>query len=193
LAGGNRDHLYSGIPQDMPLADSLKFSWLPKVNEGFFLRAESYANFATFLDANYREWPPIRRPRFGDKDLHDQSHGQSFMALFENRLGNDRRGIYLLDEPEAALAPARQVEFLKYLHRWEQSGNFQFIIATHSPIIMSYPGATLLTFDGGSIREIAYTATDHYRITRDFLLDPEDQLKRLFSESSPAEDEINSN
>ena len=164
----------------MPLANALKLSWLPKVNEGFFLRAESYANFATFLDRNYKEWPPVHR-RFGDKDLHDQSHGQSFMAVFENRFSEDRRAIYLLDEPEAALAPARQVEFLKYLRRWERSGMAQFIIATHSPIIMSYPGATLLTFDGGKIREVAYTATDHFRITRDFLQDPESHLRQLFA------------
>jgi predicted ATPase len=189
LAGGNRDHAYSGTPQDMPLANALRLSWLPKVAEGFFLRAESFFNFASFIDENYREFPPARR-RFGERDLHDQSHGQSFMALFDNRLGDDRRGIYILDEPEAALAPARQVEFLKRLRQWERTARFQFIIATHSPIIMSYPGATLLSFDGGHVREIAYTATDHYRVTRAFLQDHRAQLARLFAadEADPADD-----
>ena len=80
---------------------------------------------------------------------------------------------------------------MRLLRGWELSGMAQFIIATHSPIIMSYPRATLLTFDGGSIREIAYTATDHYRITRDFLQDPDSQPKRLFSESFAADDDVN--
>jgi predicted ATPase len=167
----------------MPLVSALRLSWLPKVTDGFFLRAESYFNFATFLDDNYAdpEIGPPSRPRFGTKELHAQSHGQSFFALFGNRIGDERRGIYLLDEPEAALASARQIEFLALLRKWEQAGNFQFIIATHSPIIMSFPNATLLSFDGGKIRRMAYTDTDHYRITKRFLMDHESYLDRLFT------------
>lgn len=167
----------------MPLVSALRLSWLPKVTDGFFLRAESYFNFATFLDENYADpeiGPPLR-PRFGTKDLHAQSHGQSFLALFGNRIGDERRGIYLLDEPEAALAPARQIEFLALLRKWERVGNFQFIIATHSPIIMSYPNAALLSFDCGRIRPVQYTETDHYRITKRFLMDHRSYLDRLFA------------
>jgi predicted ATPase len=187
LGGGNRDHVFGGTPHDMPLADALRLSWLPKVTDGFFLRAESFFNFATFLDANYKEWPPVRR-RFGEKDLHLQSHGQSFFALFANRVGSDRRALYLLDEPEAALSPQRQIEFLGLLKRWDRSGNFQLIIATHSPIIMSYPNATLLSFDGGSIREARYTDTEHYKVTREFLIDHETQLEKILAEDSHADD-----
>jgi predicted ATPase len=187
LAGGDRNHSFTNGTVAMPLVSALRLSWLPKVTDGFFLRAESYFNFATFLDDNYAdpEIPPPSRPRFGTKELHAQSHGQSFFALFGNRIGDERRGIYLLDEPEAALAPTRQIEFLALLRKWEQAGNFQFIIATHSPIIMSYPNATLLSFDGGKIRRIAYADTDHYRVTRRFLMDHESVLQQLFAEDDP--------
>jgi predicted ATPase len=188
LAGGNRNHVFDGTPHDMPLANALRLSWLPKVTDGFFLRAESFFNFATFIDQNYKEWPPPRR-RFGEKDLHEQSHGQSFFALFEHRVGDDRRAIYLLDEPEAALAPARQIEFLAMLRKWDAAGNFQFIIATHSPIIMSYPNAALLSFDGGKIRPMQYTDTDHYRVTRRFLMDHQSYLARLFAPEDETEGE----
>jgi predicted ATPase len=103
LAGGDRNHAFQNGPVAMPLVSALRLSWLPKVTNGFFLRAESYFNFATFLDQNYSDpdIPAPLRPRFGTKDLHAQSHGQSFFALFSNRIGDERRGIYLLDEPEA--------------------------------------------------------------------------------------------
>lgn len=180
LGGGSRDHAFGGVPHDMPLANALRLSWLPKVTDGFFLRAESFVNFATYID-EVSPAEQMRRPRYGSKRLHAQSHGQSFFALFENRVGDDRRAIYLLDEPEAALAPARQIEFLALLHAWEKAQNFQFIIATHSPIIMSYPNARLLSFDGAKIRRVEYTDTDHYRITRRFLMDHHRFLERLFA------------
>jgi predicted ATPase len=181
LGGGDRNHMFGGGTEDMPLADALRLSWLPKVSDGFFLRAESFFNFAGYIDENYRKLGRPGRPRFGSRKLRAQSHGQSFFALFENRVGGDRRGIYLLDEPEAALAPARQIEFLGLLRRWEQASRFQFIIATHSPIIMAYPGASLLSFDGGRIHSVGYTETDHYRVTRRFLSDHENYLARLFA------------
>ena len=156
---------------------ALRLSWLPKVGKGFFLRAESFFDFASYID----EMGPEGQEPYGGKSLHARSHGQSFFALFENRLRGARQAIYLLDEPEAALSPHRQIEFLGLLRAWEEPGNLQMIIATHSPIIMSYPGATLLSFDGGRIRPIEYTETDHYRVTRRFLMDHEDYLDRLFA------------
>ncbi len=160
----------------MPLAAALRFSWLPKVINGFFLRAESYFNFASYIEqiraAGPRESADIGHV-WGDTGLHDQSHGQSLITLFRHRLGSERRAIYLLDEPEAALSPRRQLEFLALLHDWVQSGNVQAIIVTHSPIVMGFPDATLLSFDDGAIREVAYRDVDHYRLTLDFLADPE--------------------
>jgi predicted ATPase len=94
------------------------------------------------------------------------------------------RGLYLLDEPEAALSPSRQLEFLALLHDWSRSGNAQFIIATHSPIIISYPDATLFSFDSGAVYEIHYTATEHYRVTRAFLMNPERYLAELLADET---------
>jgi predicted ATPase len=99
------------------------------------------------------------------------------MALFANRF---EQGVYLLDEPEAALSPQRQLSFLRIIHDLATPGHAQFIIATHSPILLSYPGAVLFSLDGDAIREIAYRETSHYLITRDFLTSPERFFKHLF-------------
>ncbi|HUL05732.1 MAG TPA: AAA family ATPase [Candidatus Acidoferrum sp.] len=177
VLGGGRNQASRDRTDGPDLASALRLSWLPKVTKGFFLRAESFFDFASYID----EMGPEGQEPYGGKPLHAQSHGQSFFALFENRLRGARQAIYLLDEPEAALSPQRQIEFLGLLRAWEEPGNVQMIIATHSPIIMSYPGATLLSFDGGQIRPARYTETDHYRVTRRFLMDHESVLRQLFS------------
>jgi predicted ATPase len=183
LGGGSRHHQFGGGTHEQPLAQALRLSWLPKVSEGFFLRAESFFNFATYIDnAGHVD-------SFGGRYLHEQSHGQAFLAWFHNRFHVKRPAIYLLDEPEAALSPTRQLEFLRMLHEWHTSGMAQFIIATHSPIIMSYPGAMLLSFDGGRIERTGYTQTDHYRVTRRFLMDHESVLQQLFADDTEAEEE----
>jgi len=135
------------------------------------MRAESFYNFATYIAqvSNLRA--------YGGKSLHEQSHGESFLSLFLNRF---EQGIYILDEPEAALSPQRQLSFLKIIHDLETPRHAQFLISTHSPIILSYPSAVLFSLDGNSIREIAYKETDHYQITRDFLNAPERYFKHLF-------------
>ena len=109
--------------------------------------------------------------------MHQQSHGESFMSLFANRF---EQGIYLLDEPEAALSPQRQLSFLKIIHDLATPGHAQFLIATHSPMILSYPGAVLFTLDGDTIQEISYRETRHFLVTRDFLNSPESFFKHLF-------------
>src|SRR5437773_1289691 len=169
--GGNRDHYRETFADRSPFAQALRLSWLPKVTEGFFMRAESFYNFATYID----EVSDLRA--YGGKSLHQQSHGESFLSLFANRF---EQGIYLLDEPEAALSPQRQLSFLRIIHELETPAHAQFLIATHSPIILSYPGAVLFSLDGDSIREIAYRETEHYRVTRDFLNSPERYFKHLF-------------
>jgi predicted ATPase len=170
--GGSRDHHRESFADRSPLAQALRLSWLPKVAEGFFMRAESFYNFATYIEgvSNLRA--------YGGKSLHEQSHGESFMALFTHRF---EQGIYILDEPEAALSPQRQLSFLKIIHDLATAGHAQFLIATHSPIILSYPGAVLLSLDEDTIREIAYRETRHFLITRDFLNSPERFFKHLFS------------
>lgn len=137
--------------------------------DGFFLRAESYYNFATLLD-DLGTWS------YGGKSLHEQSHGESFMATLNHRLGG--QGVYLFDEPEAALSPQRQLSLLVRIH--ELVGDFsQFIIATHSPILMAYPDAWIYQFGLGGIERVNYDETDHYFITRRFLQDHRSMLKKL--------------
>ena len=171
--GGNRDHHRAAFADRSDLAQALRLSWLPKVTEGFFMRAESFFNFATYIE----QVSDLRA--YGGKSLHEQSHGESFLSLFANRF---EHGVYILDEPEAALSPQRQLSFLRIIHDLERPGHAQFLIATHSPIILSYPGAVLFSFDGDSIREIVYRETEHFLVTRDFLNSPERYFKHLFGE-----------
>jgi predicted ATPase len=178
VLGGGRNQAHRDTVEGPQLATALRLSWLPKVTKGFFLRAESFFDFANYIDELQASDGGALEP-YGGKSLHAQSHGQSFFALFENRLRGRQHAIYLLDEPEAALSPQRQIEFLGLLRAWEKTGDTQLIIATHSPIIMSYPGAALLSFDGGEIHAARYTETDHYRVTRRFLMDHESVLRQL--------------
>jgi predicted ATPase len=113
---------------------------------------------------------------YGGKSLHHQSHGESFLALFQN-LPN--KGIYILDEPEAALSPQRQLAFLAIINELEKTGNAQFIIATHSPILLSYPNAIVLNLDD-NLEEIDYEETTHFKLTKDFLNNPENYFRHLF-------------
>lgn len=149
--------------------------------DGFFLRAESFYNVASSIDQ--MDAIPAPGPRiiesYGGVSLHKQSHGESFMALVENRFGGN--GLYILDEPEAALSPMRIMELMCFIHKLEKQ-NSQFIISTHSPILMAYPGAEVLYLTKEGIRSVSYRETDHYQITRQFLNHPEQMCKYLFAE-----------
>lgn len=173
--GGSRDHHRAVFAERSRLAQSLRLAWRRKVVEGFFLRAESFYNVASYLD----EVSDMRA--YGGRSLHAQSHGESFLALFNNRF---EQGLYLLDEPEAALSPQRQLSLLRILHDLEAPGHAQFVIATHSPILLSYPGAVIYTFDVGGIEEIDYRETKHFQLTRDFLNSPERFYKHLFASTT---------
>jgi predicted ATPase len=171
--GGNRDHQREVFADRSELSQALRLSWSRKVTEGFFMRAESFYNFATYSDR-------VSHPSaYGGKRLHHQSHGESFLALFEHRF---EQGLYLLDEPEAALSPQRQLSFLRIIHELANPGHAQFIIATHSPILLAYPGARLYGFGEDGIREVSYKETDHYLVTRDFLNSPDRYFKYLFAD-----------
>lgn len=173
--GGSRDHYREAREDRSPLAQALRLSWMPKMTEGFFMRAESFYNFASYLDGV----SDLRA--YGGKSLHQQSHGESFLALFQNRF---EHGLYILDEPEAALSPQRQLAFLRIIHQLVAPRHAQFLIATHSPILLAYPGATLYQFEQDGIREVAYRETDHYLVTKEFLNAPERMLRHLFSDES---------
>jgi predicted ATPase len=171
--GGSRDHHRETAAGRSPLLQALRLTWRPKVTKGFFLRAESFYNFATYIEG-------VSDMRaYGGKSLHAQSHGESFLALFSHRFDH---GVFILDEPEAALSPQRQLSFLRIVHDLTKAGHAQFLIATHSPIILAYPGAVLFSLDGDAIEEIAYRETKHYLITRDFLSSPDRFFKHLFAE-----------
>lgn len=141
--------------------------------DGFFLRAESFYNLATTIDQL-----DGAIGAYGGQSLHEMSHGESFLALFMNRFNG--KGLYILDEPEAALSPTRQLAFLSRLHQLVQADS-QFIIATHSPIMMAYPHAVIYEV-GEGYTEVPYEETEHYRVTREFLTHPEKMRKALFSD-----------
>jgi predicted ATPase len=189
--GGSRNFSFSTRASHSSLKDHLRLVRSPRrVRDAFFLRAESYFNVATQierLDEDSLAGPPIIR-HYGGRSLHEQSHGESFFALFMNRFGGD--GLYMLDEPEAALSPSRQLAFLTRLHELVLEGS-QFLIATHSPILMAYPNAAIYQLDSGAPGLIAYRETEHYRVTRNFLTRTGQMLDILLSEnaeSAPNED-----
>jgi len=141
--------------------------------DGFFLRAESFYNVATEIESLGVD------SAYGDTPLHQQSHGESFLALLQNRFRG--KGLYLLDEPEAALSPARQLACLRVIHDLVNQGS-QFLIATHSPILMAYPMATLYLLDEEGIKPIQYEETDHYQVTRLFFNRRDQMLRELLQE-----------
>lgn len=150
--------------------------------DGFFLRAESFYNVATEidrLDELGRRWglPPLY-DSYGGRSLHVRSHGESFLALALHRFGGE--GLYLLDEPEAALSPMRQMTLLRRIVQLADEGA-QFLISTHSPILLACPGAQIFVLDGG-VAATPYEQTEHYQIARRFLQDPQGMLRRLLAD-----------
>lgn len=142
--------------------------------DGFFLRAESFFNVATEIDRlDLKGW-------YGGKSLHEQSHGESFLTLMTTKFRGD--GIYILDEPEAALSPQRQLAILSRIHDLVRDSS-QFIIATHSPILMAYPDSTIYECTADGIAETTYEETEHYQVTRDFLMNRERMLRILLDDN----------
>ncbi|HEY4327632.1 MAG TPA: AAA family ATPase [Mucilaginibacter sp.] len=180
LRGGNRNHNFNTGHRfegyESALASHLQLGWTPRrITDGFFMRAESFFNFASYIDELAKEDSRILRA-YGGRSLHEQSHGESFLALFDNHFEN---GVYILDEPEAALSPARILAFMSVINRLEQNGRAQFLIATHSPMLICYPGATIYQFDDDGVRETNYEDTEHYSLTKSFLNTPAVYLRHL--------------
>lgn len=159
-----------------PLRDVLRLSWSQKNLKGYYLRAESFFNNATYID----ELGPVVLDSYGGVSLHEQSHGESFLALLENKFRPG--GLFIMDEPEAALSPSRQLSLLVIMSRLLKHPDTQFIISTHSPIVLSYPEATIFSFDDGKIREISYEESLPYEVYSSFLNRREKYLKELFAE-----------
>ena len=182
IKGGGRNTLLADDKDNLSLSSILTLSWLPKISNGFFLRAETFYDFASYIDEVEESVPDpaLRYHSYGGKSLHRQSHGESFLSLLQNRFGS--KGIYLLDEPEAALSPQRQLVLLSIIRRLEKSGKAQFLIASHSPILMAYPDADIYSFDCSPVGKIGYEETEHYRVTRGFLNNRHKLLEELFRE-----------
>lgn len=177
--GGSKNYNFSTHKAHSDLNKYLSLVKAPRrARDGFFLRAESYFNVATQIENMDSE--PSFSPRvidsYGGKSLHKQSHGESFFALIENRFGGN--GMYILDEPEAALSPSRQLSMLVRMKELIDQKS-QFIIATHSPILMAYPDAWIYQVSAKGLDRIEYKDTEHYQVTRDFLNRTDDMLDVL--------------
>jgi len=160
--GGSRDHNFSTHVNHSELhrfVRPIRDGKRPRPHDGFFLRAESFFNVATYLEQTGGK-------RYDGKTFHEQSHGEAFFSLFENRLMGD--GLYIMDEPEAALSPSRQLSFLAKLHELVLARS-QLIIATHSPIILGYPDAWIYQASEHGLERVEYEDTEHFQVTRGFL------------------------
>jgi len=180
--GGTKNFTFSTHQSHSDLYKALSPSRLRRERDGFFLRAESFYNVATNIDEldNAPGWDPPVIQSYGGVSLHQQSHGESFLALVQNRFGG--QGLYLLDEPEAALSPARQLTLLAEIHQLI-SNDSQFIIATHSPILMAYPDAHIWQLSADGIESVSYEETEHYQLTRRFLENPRRYLEYLLEDT----------
>jgi predicted ATPase len=174
--GGSRNFTFTTRSSESVLHEALRLvRGTRRPKSGFFLRAESFFNVATEVERLDKILPLL--DSYGGKSLHEQSHGESFLALVNDRFGED--GLYLLDEPEAALSPMRQIALLAHFDRLVRRDRSQLIVATHSPILLAYPEAKIYSFDERGIAEVEYEQTEHYSLTRDFLMNRERYLRRL--------------
>lgn len=186
--GGTKNFRFATSREEYPLRSCLRLvRGTTREATGFFLRAESFYNVISEMD-RLDEEPMGGRPvrdSYGGRSLHQRSHGEGFMALLNHRFGE--HGLYLLDEPEAALSPQRQLALLVGIDRLARFEDSQFIIATHSPIVLAYPHAQRYAFTEGGVTPIAYEDTEHFRLSRDFLNAPERYLARLLAGPAPTE------
>jgi predicted ATPase len=178
-AGGGKgyrpvDHSRAVEAMGGRLSQALRASWLPKITQGWFFRAESFFSVARYLDdaaLDVGGAPP---------DFLSHSHGEGFLRFFEERC--QRQGLFIFDEPESALSPSRQIEFLKLLRRMDQSGLSQVIMATHSPMLMAYPDARLLQLTKYGLDTVQVEDTEHYRLLREFWMNPKAFIETIMGE-----------
>ncbi|MEW4528314.1 AAA family ATPase [Maioricimonas sp. JC845] len=180
IAGGgtNETGERHGIQEQSVLAEALRMAFAKRPKDGYFFRAELQAHFASLLDQR-RNDPEFRgNPyrRYGGQSLHTMSHGEAFLSVMQNRFTG---GLFILDEPESALSPQRQLTLLALMYDRVRDGNTQFIVATHSPVLLTYPGSTIVSFDNQSLQPISLMDTKHFQITHGILSRPEAYWKHL--------------
>lgn len=176
--GGTVNFNFATRRSESELHKVLRLGRTHRPDAGFFLRAESFFNVATEVER-------LGVDGYGPRSLHEQSHGESFLSLLKHRFRP--KGLYILDEPEAALSPSRQLSLLVRMHELVEAGS-QFIIATHAPLVLAYPEATIYLVDASGLTRVRYEETEHVALTRDFLNDRERFVKRLLA-PRPKEDE----
>jgi predicted ATPase len=181
-AGGGKgyrpvDHSNAIEKMGGQLSHALRASWLPKITNGWFFRAESFFSVARYLDEAARGTPGPPPP-----DFLSHSHGEGFLRFFEERC--QRQGIFIFDEPESALSPSRQIEFLKLMDRMDASQKCQIIMATHSPMLMAYPNARLLRLSKYGLEPVTIEQTDHYKVMREFCADPDGFIEAAIDDES---------
>lgn len=184
IAGGglNETEAGHGFAEQSGLARSLRLGFALQPRDRYFFRAETQAHFASLLEQRRADPGFGGDPfgRYGGKSLHHMSHGEAFLSIIQNRFD---QGLFFMDEPESALSPQRQLTLLALMHQLVRSGGSQFFIATHSPILLTFPGATILSFDAGPPKSIGMEDTSHFRITRDLLNRPQAYWRHLADDS----------
>ena len=172
--GGTKNFNFSTNKTHSELWEHITLAKRAYALDGFFLRAESLYNAATYIDE-------VKATRnYGNVSLHNQSHGESFLSIVQNRFGG--KGLYILDEPEAALSPMRLLTLMAEIDSLVKNDS-QFIIATHSPILMAFPNAHILEFSQKGIEKVEYQDTEHFQITKRFLENPEKMLSYLLNDN----------
>lgn len=188
VSGGSRAEAGArhGPEQRSALGSVLRPSFSKRPRDGYFLRAEFQAHFASLLEERRDDPEFLGDPYaiYGGRSLHTQSHGEAFLAVISNRMHD---GLFIMDEPEAALSPQRQLSLLTRMSQLVDSGKTQFIIATHSPILMTFPDAEIVTLDNLPPSRIGLRETSHYQITRGILESPERYWKHL-ADDAPSDD-----
>jgi predicted ATPase len=166
------------VHEESRLADALRIGFLRRPKDGYFFRAELQSQFASLLDARKSDpdfgGDPYRR--YGGHSLHSMSHGEAFLSVMKNRFSG---GLFLLDEPETALSPKRQLTLLTLMYDLSRAGKSQFLVATHSPILLTYPDARIVSFDEATLPTVSFTDTEHFQITSGILRHPERYWKHL--------------
>ncbi len=175
--GGNANHNY-GMFEQYNIEEILKLKWNLKTKKGFFFRAESFFNFSNYID-NLMDEDLGLKDAYGGKKLIEQSHGESFLSLFKTRF---RDGLFILDEPESALSPERQLTLISILNNLTQHCNAQFIITTHSPILITTPNSTVYEIDNDNFIEKKYDETKQFELYKSFINNPDRYLHYLTKE-----------
>lgn len=180
ISGGGMNELASNhaFAEHSQLANSTRLCFSKQPKDRYFFRAENHAHFASLLEERKSDPDFIGDPymRYGGTSLHQMSHGEAFLSVMQNRFDD---GLFLMDEPESALSPQRQLTLLALMHSFARTGRSQFFVATHSPILLTYPGATIISFDDGQLERIALEDTTHFQLTRDLLNNPEMYWRHL--------------